>query len=402
MSFCKDNFLVYLLLTLIPFGVIGETLAVFLVLCIYRWYNVIPACALGIIFLTHYLLTGLWYEYPLLRTLQQIFLIMLYFIGYSTLYKRGATDIESIWKKYLMICVFFALIAWLQFAIYLGTGVDFLQWPDRHFLGNEMFLRLHSYFEEPASYATFLTPYVAYYMINSEQLKQNRFKFFVVFLSYLLTFSSISVVCLFMILMYKLYNSRYKVLLLFLFVLPIIFLSVKALESNDTFENDQSQMEQSIAKISETATAFSNLSPGEFELLNPSTYAIVSNLWVAVKAPNRIVGNGIGSHEHSYDTIYSSDFELYGLNRSDAFSLSTRIFSEFGVVGLLCMGYFLFFFGNKNNPLNISSAFFVIACLIRGGHYTLNGFFLFLFVFVLSSDKLNWQYKEIEVNNISC
>lgn len=385
MSLSRDNFFVYLLFVMIPFGVIGETIAIFLFLCFYRWNNVIPACAVGIVFLTHYLLTGVWYEYPFLKTLQQILLIMLYFIAYSTLYKRNLPNIESIWDKYLKICVFFAIIAWLQLIVYWGTGIDVLLWPGRNFTGNGIFLRLHSYFEEPAYYATFLTPYVAFYMLDVKLVKQNRFYFSLVFLSYLLTFSSIGIACVFLILMYKLYNSRYKVLLLFLLVLPILFLSVKALERNDTFENDQSQLEQAIAKISETITAFSNLSPGEFELLNSSTYATVSNIWVAINAPNRMFGNGIGSHVHSYETLYTSDFEFYGLNKADAFSLFTRIFSEFGVFGLLVVFLFLIVFMNRNNNMNLASLFFLIACLIRGGHYTLNGFFLFLMVFVVTS-----------------
>lgn len=412
MSFCRDNFLVYFLLLMIPFGVIGETITVFLFLCFYRWNNVIPACTVGVIFLTHYLLTGVWYDYPFFKTLQQILLIILYFIAYSTLYKRNLSNIESIWDKYLKVCVFFAIIAWLQLFIYWGTGIDVLLWPGRNFTGNGISLRLHSYFEEPAYYATFLTPYVAFYMLDVKQIKQNRFCFSLVFLSYLLTFSSIGIVCLSFIFIYKLYNSRYKVLLLFLLVIPILFLSVKALENNDTFENDQSQLEQAIAKISETITAFSNLSPGEFELLNSSTYATVSNIWVAINAPNRMFGNGIGSHVHSYETLYTSDFVYYGLNKADAFSLFTRIFSEFGVFGLLVVVLFLIVFMNKSNNMNLASLFFLIGCLIRGGHYTLNGFFLFLMVFVVTSpvmarrkqiikEQVNFEYEKSICDNTS-
>lgn len=389
----------YLLLLLIPLGVIGETFAILVALCTYRWCKLIPACTVGILLFTHYLLTGIWYEYPVLKTLQQIFLIMLYFTAYSTIFKWRVPSIEAIWTKYLRVCYFFAILAWLQLFIYWMTGVDVFLWPGRAFTGSGLFLRVHSYFEEPACYAAFLTPYIAYFLLNFEQIKQNRYRFLMVFLSYLLTFSSIGIVCVFLIIMYKLYNSRYKVLLLALFAIPIIFISVNVLESNDKFENGQSPTEQSIAKISETITAFSNLSPGEFELLNPSTYATVSNLWVAVNAPNRLFGNGIGSHVHSYETIYTSDYILYGLNKSDAYSLFTRIFSEFGVVGLLLLIYILIAFKNSHSSVNIASMFFIIACLIRGGHYTFNGVFLFLFIFVLSSGKLKWQFKEVESNN---
>lgn len=396
----KGSYPPYLLFGLIPLGVVGETLAIIILLCRYRWWGVMPALAIAVVLFTHFLLTGLWWNYPALKTFQQIFLIVIYYIGYSTFFKRISPDIDTVWEKYLKICFCFSIIAWFQFAVYLGTGIDLLQWPGSHFLGNGLFFRLHSYFEEPASYATFLTPYVVYFLLNGDIIKQNVLKFTSVFFTYLLTISSIGFFVLFLVVIYKIYNSRYRIILLFLLAMPILFLGANLLEKNDTFQNDTSQFEQSIAKISETATAFSNLSPGEFEMLNPSTYAIVSNFWVAVNAPNRLLGNGIGSHVHSYDTIYTSDFEMYGLNRSDAFSLFTRIFSEFGLFGLLCMGFFLFYFSNKQNPINISSAFFVIACLIRGGHYTLNGFFLFLFLFVLSSGKLKSQHEEIYVDNI--
>lgn len=393
MNFSKDSFLVYLLLVMIPLGVVGETLSILIVLCSYRWHNVIPAFTIGLLLLTHYLLTGLWYDYPVSKTLQQISLIMLYFIAYSTFFKWGVHGFGGIWEKYLKVCFFFALIAWLQLFVYWGTGIDFLLWPGRNFTGDGMILRVHAYFEEPAMYAAFLTPYVVYFLMEMDQLKQSRLKFAIVFISYLLTFSSIGLVCLFIIVMYKLYHSRYKVLLLFLIALPILFFGAKMLESNNTFsETDQSRSEQSIAKISETITAFSNLSPGEFELLNASTYAIVSNAWVAMNAPNRMFGNGIGSHNHSYETLYTSDYILYGLNKADAFSLLTRIFSEFGVFGLAILLIFILTYANRQSSVNIASLFFFISCLIRGGHYTINGFFLFLFLFVKTSNIFKYNH----------
>ena len=387
---------------MIPFGVIGETLAILFILCNYRWNNVIPACSVGVILLTHYLLTGIWYDYPLLKTLQQIFLIILYYIAYSTLYRRVIPNIDFVWEKYLKACDLFSLIAWLQLFVYWGTGIDVLLWPGRNFTGDGIILRVHAYFEEPAMYATFLTPYVAYFLLETDRLKQSRLKFLMVFISYLLTFSSIGLVCVFMIFMYKLYNSRYKVLLLFLIALPIILLGAKMLESNDTFsETDQSRSEQSVAKISETITAFSNLSPGEFELLNASTYSFASNAWVAMNAPNRLFGNGIGSHIHSYETLYKSDYVLYGLNKADAFSLFTRIFSEFGVMGLILLLLFLLTFVNRQNSVNLACLFFIIACLIRGGHYTINGFFFFLFTFVLTSRRIGRLVHEVEITSES-
>lgn len=124
--------------------------------------------------------------------------------------------------------------------------------------------------------------------------------------------------------------------------------------------------------------------------LNASTYAILDK---SVCGRNRhllvLFGTGLGTHHINYEKIYpsrSTTYRLYGLNANDAYSLSIRVFSELGILGL----FLLFVFMYKNfNSLSLFSfmamSYLVNAC-ITGGHYTANGGMLF-FVFFYFAGK---------------
>lgn len=388
MNFDGKGISTYILLALIPLGVIGETCAISCVLLKNKWNNVDLSLFLGIILLTHFLLTGIWNEYPIWKTLQQIILLMFYFVSYSTFFKKKCYDVDGIWSKYLRICIFFSFLSWIQLFVYWYSGNDIFLWPGRNFTGNGYFLRLHSYFEEPGYYAAFLAPYIVYYVQNIKCLKENKINFLSVLLTFMLSMSSISFVIILMTILYKVYKSKYSKLIFLFFTIPIIFELENYLNNSAEFQKESSSFQQSVSKITESVSSFSDFNPASFELLNASTYATMTNLWVAVNAPNRILGNGVGSHVHSYETLYKSDYVFYGLNKADAFSLFTRLFSEFGILGLLGFACFLLYFFNGRSYINVAAFFFIIACLIRGGHYTYNGCFFFFFVFVISSSRI--------------
>ena len=155
--------------------------------------------------------------------------------------------------------------------------------------------------------------------------------------------------------------------------------------SNSQIKADTNQLDASLIKISDTFTAFKNVDPGMFEVLNLSSYATLSNLWVSFNAPNRIIGTGIGTHSESYSRIYKSDFSHYGLNQHDAYSILIRVFSEFGFIGISILFLFLYRLFNRLNIINISILPYLLAHLIRGGHYTINGMFFFCMLYYLTS-----------------
>ena len=127
----------------------------------------------------------------------------------------------------------------------------------------------------------------------------------------------------------------------------------------------------------------------ELEKLNISSYALLSNLYVATISPSRFLGTGLGTHEQNYNLSYRSSFYEYGLNKKDAYSILIRIFSEFGYIGIILLFLFLIKYFNMKNPINIACLFTIIQYMIRGGHYTLYGTVFIFFLYFYSSKKYN-------------
>ena len=82
---------------------------------------------------------------------------------------------------------------------------------------------------------------------------------------------------------------------------------------------------------------------------------------------------------------YQSNFFQYGLNQTDAYSLFTRLYSEFGVIGIFLVIYLLFKYRNTNNPINIAILIVFISYFIRGGHYFIYGVVFYAYLFYYTS-----------------
>ena len=80
------------------------------------------------------------------------------------------------------------------------------------------------------------------------------------------------------------------------------------------------------------------------ETLNASSYAFLANMYVAKSAPSRLLGTGLGTHPINYAKIYPKvvhDIDIW-TKFNDAYSLSIRIFSELGIIGLLYLFIFIY------------------------------------------------------------
>lgn len=158
----------------------------------------------------------------------------------------------------------------------------------------------------------------------------------------LLTFTTIAYTAFLLIFVTWCYTSfksiRYLLMGIVVFVFYSFITSTQVLSDNgnDLFLVMKTKFIQTIPKAD-------NFSPNDFEMLNLSSYSILSNLWVASQAPMRMTGTGLGSHELNYERVYQSDDPKYGSNKTDAYSLLIRIYSEFGYLGL-----FLFLFFSLN------------------------------------------------------
>lgn len=150
--------------------------------------------------------------------------------------------------------------------------------------------------------------------------------------------------------------------------------------------SEENQEEDGIAlKFNQTWKVFQNekIDLWELETMNASTYAFLTNFYVAVNSPSRLLGTGLGTHPASYEIIYPPNrttYRLYGLNSNDAYSLLLRLYSEAGGFGLMFLLFFLYRNFNSKCLYSFMALDYIINACITGGHYTANGSMLF-FVF---------------------
>lgn len=336
----------------------------------------------------HFFITSIFIGYPCDKFLQQVSLLILISSGYFVFFNNYIESIDELWKKYLKICLIMCYIGYLQFGLFLLTGNDYIS----DILGNQQMgenrLRMLGIFYEPGYFAAFLVPAMAYRILNWSADDNNKRHTVILTVAVLLSFTTIGYFMLALILFYKFrkYILRYLVILIFgIFSVVGYIVNYSA---NDE-KVDSSEINSILTKFSETVEVFrEEIEPAYFENgVNASTYAIISNFWVADHAPCRLTGTGLGTHEISYESLYKSDCNFYGLNKSDAYSLFIRLLSEFGYIGLLFALLFIIKNYNGLNSINVSVLFIFISMLIRGGHYFLYGVIFFLFVYIYTNKK---------------
>ncbi len=147
--------------------------------------------------------------------------------------------------------------------------------------------------------------------------------------------------------------------------------------------------------------SFFSLRENDVTGANLSTYALFSNLFVMenVVAEHPLLGNGLGSHGLSYekyigvlpggDMFLGNGFE--GLNAEDASSLTIRVLSDMGIIGILLILWFIWRYrphGDEDQPAMSKAIivyFFVI--LLRGGLYFGDEEFFFIVFYALNGIK---------------
>lgn len=291
-----------------------------------------------------------------------------------------------------IICV----LGLIQFIVCFFTMIDIFPFSLDGYtqrLPGGRIMRIHSILNEAGNLGTCLTPIIAYILFDKKFFKANKGKSIIIIITHLLTFATVSYVLLALLLFVKMYmkvrSLKYILIAATITIIPFFINSLNA--SVDSIEKDShnsgffSMMRQ---KIIETSIFFELKDPQAFEALNASSYATLTNLWVAANAPCRLTGTGLGTHQENYRELYSNEkYPFYGLNSEDGYSLFVRILSEFGILGIIL--YYIFVIKNFNfkNIVNFSIFFLLIALWIRGGHYTFYGTVFFHLIYYYTSKK---------------
>lgn len=291
-----------------------------------------------------------------------------FFAGFFLIFfANSPMDAKGLFETYVRVAVWIALLG-LPILAYTGLTADF--W------------RLQSVFAEPAHYATAMTPATAYALATA---RKSPGRAAILGGAMLLTMSLTGFIGLGLSLAFVVGRRWYARIGLALFG-TVLLLGAYTASPEIRMRIDDT------AKVASTA---------DFGGANLSTYALLSNLYVAWSAfsDSPIVGGGLGSHKFSHDRYIG---KLEGLeafeevleqNKHDANSLFARILSEQGLIGIFLVLLFIWRFRKAADPQNqvITSSIqvYFILKMIRDGHYfTPEFFFVNYLYFYISSPRL--------------
>ena len=326
-------------------------------------------------------ITILYQEYPFGKFLQQSVLLLGFTLLEADFFHFNLDWLDSLFRKYLYVSLAVACSGLIQQLLWTTSGINIFTFFFRDTGRLTGFAMM-----EPGRLAGVLLPAFVYYLFSTrlhKALVQKTILLFAIFLTDGAAAIALVPVVAAARLCYVYGKGFVRKRLFFAACVIAIFMSAI---SAFLMKNDWDVSEhRTLYMIKSVGELFDDQSLDSIERQNLSTYAFAKNLWVALHSPSRIIGTGLGTHEFNHDSVYSviANNEFYFLNREDGYSLLIRIFSEFGIVGLIVVLFCFVRWYNPKNLINFSVSFVLMAFFLRGGHYVLNGtiFFVMLYYF---------------------
>jgi O-antigen ligase len=254
-------------------------------------------------------------------------------------------------------------------------------------------IRMNSIFSEPSYFAAVIAPafFVSLYNLSSnKKLFVDRKRSIVIAIAYLLTFSSLGIFGIYLAILLLLLNFgffRYAVLFAPIFYYSFNYAYENIPEFRDRFDGTFDIF---------TTEDFRNTE------IHGSSFVLYNNYHVALEnfKRNPIFGTGLGSHPTAFEKYSLTKLEGVidiDFNKQDANSMALRLMSETGLYGLVFMLVFIikcWVFKQRAAETEIwvmSNALILIILLylFRQGHYFLNGFPFFLWLFYYT-----WRYNK--------
>lgn len=327
-------------------------------------------------------------------------------------------DVNKIIKIYLKWAYIVSILGLVQLLSY-RLGIKFLyDWRTILPLNKwgvvegGLGLRINSTFTEPSYYGSSMAPafFIAFYdFVFKRELFLSRNRAIVILIAYVLTFSSLAFVGVFVTVV--LIALNFGVIRYFIIAIPLAFLLY--------FGAYNYAKEFRVRVDGLTALFFDNVLEGELSgtmskgvrmqkvskvlmKIHGSSFVLYNNLHVATEnfKQNPVFGSGLGSHEIAFKT-HNLNYLLGGIyefNAPDANSMFLRTLSELGLMGIIFIFIFIFkFFVSKNLGSEederywiISNALLVVIItqLFRQGNYTFNGFIFYAWMYYFN--KLNY------------
>jgi hypothetical protein len=323
-------------------------------------------------------------------------------------------DIEEITRKYIVFCKIILVLGFVQVFLYaVGYEELFLKtFPFQR--DTNITIRFQSITAEPSFIAFTFAPivFISFHRLFYGSTDIISKKWAIGFIiGYWLTLSLtayMGVLAMLIILGLKNFSSRRLIIAAVTVGFGVALFSMMA------YQNVSLVRERVDDTFYGVANSFTDSTT--YKKVNLSTYAFLSNAYVAGKSLEEkpMTGFGLGTHELSYDKFLPARMQKYSsLNREDANSLAIRLISETGLIGFLAFTYFIFRFRiiSKTDfsaraeffwSLNAGILVMILIALLRNGNYTVHGKILFLLLYYYSyqwmkewrSESVNKQLRE--------
>lgn len=316
-----------------------------------------------------------------------------YFFYYYIIIEMDV-DVDNLFKWYMIGAYIVAVIGIIQlisYQIHFTPGYNF-RWILNKWgfaPGGFWGIRVNSVFAEPTHLGATLAPafFVSLYnLIVKESLFVNKTKSLIIVIVYFLSFSGLGQLGIILSLLFLMINFGFiRYILLAIPVGIIVF---------NYFYNNVPEFHDRYVGLIEL------FSGKEYEIgkIHGSSFILYNNYTVAMRNffENPVFGTGIGSHLVAFEKYsLAKDITVAGINSNgqDANSMLLRLISETGLFGV---GIFLFLIIKCYVPRNreidtnhwlISNGILIMILLnlFRQGHYFLNGFPFFVFLYYFNS-----------------
>lgn len=327
-------------------------------------------------------LTATWLVgYQFEKSVQQILIVTAFVLLYEQFFQFNRLHLIPLFRKYIYLSYIICLIGLLQELIFLLTEMNVMSLlPSYHStqIINSSLLRITSTLSEGGSLGVAVIPALVYLFIYQDPYHILGLRKWLLLLTALMTLSPFVYIFCVITFFYHLNRifGRYKTItgVMIVAALLIGIVMIEPFGGNKKSENVIWN------RIEDSYTAMIRLGNDRLTSVvaksrTPSSTVLVTNMYVAIHAPSRLFGTGIGTHPQSYATLVHAKYRKSDLNLSvgDGYALSNRILSEFGFIGLLLYLVFMIRSFNKGNMINVCVLSMIVCLFMRGGNYVLYG-----------------------------
>ncbi len=313
-------------------------------------------------------------------------------------------EVKELFSYYLKAATIVSLIGLIQVASYqvgfnYGYNLAHYGLNKWSYTPGGLGIRLNSILSEPSYFAAIIAP--AFFVALLNVVRRNyvfigRTASIIIIIAYLLTFSSVGILGIFLAVLFLLLNFglvRYVFVFIPMFYFGFYFAYNNIEEFRDRFDG--------------TLDIFSADGDVNSYDIHGSSFVLFNNWHIASEnfIRNPLFGTGLGSHPIAFDKYSLTNMAgviQINFNKADANSMFLRLLSETGLYGVGLILFILvrhyLYRGKTAGPeywiISNAVALIILLYLLRQGHYFLNGFPFFMWMYYFNWKK-NHELKAL-------